>query len=434
MLDDCFKRKLSAIPSADAFDYSYPSGFSNKGRLIMGVFKHVVWLIAAAFIINGCATYYMKETECNLTKTKANPMWDAEKLDEAFQFACELGSTSLIVATNGEIVKSMGELDKPLYLHSVRKALLSAIVGQHVGTGPNKINLESTLAELGINDKPKPLTPLQQQAKVLHLIKSTSGINHPAAAEGGLMEGDKDKRLGHKPNPPGTVWAYNNWDYNALTTIFEQETGLTIYEAFKEGIAEPLEMQDFNEKSVHYAYETELSMHPKAGFKMSARDLAKFGQLYLNKGKWKGKQIIPEEWIDRITDDYTTTGEKLLGSGHGYLWWVPVDNKSREMGIPEGTYIASGFGNQRIVVIPDWDTVIIHQVNVIDCVVSVMKKQKSTFKGAIIDLYMCKFPLFSFREDCQKCGFTANFFGSGFVEILSRIIDAQITVEGRRRE
>jgi hypothetical protein len=373
----------------------------------MKILRHVVWLIVAAFIINGCATYYMKERECNLTKIKANPMWDAEKLDEAFQFACELGSTSLIVVTNGEIVKSMGELDKPLYLHSVRKALLSAIIGQHVGSGPNKINLESTLAELGINDKPKPLIPLQQQAKVLHLIKSTSGINHPAAAEGGLMERDKDKRLGHKPNPPGTVWAYNNWDYNALTTIFEQETGLTIYEAFKEGIAEPLEMQDFN---------------------------AKFGQLYLNKGKWNGKQIIPEEWIDRITDDYTTTGEKLLGSGHGYLWWVPVDNKSREMGIPEGTYVASGFGNQRIVVIPDWDTVIIHQVNVIDCVVSVMKKQKSTFKGAIIDLYMCKFPLFSFREDCQKCGFTANFFGSGFVEILSRIIDAQITVEGRRRE
>jgi hypothetical protein len=37
------------------------------------------------------------------------------------------------------------------------------------------------------------------------------------------MERDKDKRLGHKPNPPGTVWAYNNWDYNALTTIVEAD-------------------------------------------------------------------------------------------------------------------------------------------------------------------------------------------------------------------
>ena len=392
----------------------------------MRVLKHVVWLIATAFIINGCATCSRNETECNLAKTEVNPVWDAEKLDEAFQFACELGSTNLIVATNGEVIKSMGELDKPLRLHSVRKALLSAIVAQHVGTGPNQINLETTLAELEINDKPNPLTPLQQQAKVLYLLKSTSGINHPAAAEGGLMEKDKHKRLGQKPNPPGTVWAYNNWDYNALTTIFIQETGLSIFEAFKEGIADPLGMQDFGKDAVYLEYERELSMHPKAGFKMSARDLAKFGQLYLNKGKWNGKQIIPEEWIDRITDDYTITGKKLLRSGHGYLWWVPVDNKSREMGIPEGTYVATGFGSQRIVVIPHWDTVIVHQVNVIDCIVSVMKKQQTTFKGAIIHLYMCKFPLFSWREDCQNCGFVANFLDSGFVKILSRIIDARI--------
>ena len=400
----------------------------------MRISKYVVWILASSFIIVIATvfiiiywgTYSRNETECNLARTEVNPVWDAEKLDEAFQFACDLGSENLIVATNGEVVKSMGELDKPLFLHSVRKALLNAIVGQHVGTGPNQINLETTLAELKINDKPNPLTPLQQQAKILHLIKSTSGINHAAAAEGGLMQREKDKRLGNKPNPPGTVWAYNNWDYNALTTIFEQETGLTIYEAFNKGIAEPLEMQDFNEKSVYYKYETELSMHPKAGFKMSARDLAKFGQLYLNKGKWNGKQIIPEEWIDRITDDYTNTGKKLLSSGHGYLWWVPVDNKSREMGIPEGTYVASGFGNQRIVVIPYWDTVIVHQVNVIDCVVSVMKKQETTFKGAIEYLYMCKFPLFSLRGGCQECGFVGNFFGSGFVKILSRIIDARI--------
>jgi hypothetical protein len=114
---------------------------------------------------------------------------------------------------------------------------------------------------------------------------------------------------------------------------------------------------------------------------------------------------------------------------------VPVDNKSREMGIPEGTLVASGFGNQKIVVIPYWDTVIVHQVNIIDCIVSVMKKQETTDMGAMIDLYMCKFYLFSFGEDCQKCGLTANFYlESGFVEILSRIIDARIPVEGRRRE
>ena len=55
-----------------------------------------------------------------------------------------------------------------------------------------------------------------------------------------------------------------------------------------------------------------------------------------------------------------------------------------------------------------------------------MKKQRTTIKGAMRYLYMSKFPLFSLREDCQKCGGTANFFDSGFAKILSKIVDARI--------
>ena len=97
------------------------------------------------------------------------------------------------------------------------------------------------------------------------------------------------------------------------------------------------------------------------------------------------------------------------------------------MGIPDGTYVATGFGHQRIVVIPQWDTVIVHQVNVIDCVVSVMQKEATSFKGAVKHLYMCKYPLFSLREGCQECGFVSNFMDSGFVKILSKIIDARMS-------
>lgn len=361
-----------------------------------------------------------------MTPSEKTIGWDLQKVDEAFRYACEMGTTTLIIVTDGKVVRSMGDVNVPYHVHSVRKALLSALVGQHVGTGPNRINLESTLAELGIDDDPQPLNDMQKEATVLHLIKSVSGINHLAAAEGGLMQKDKDRLLGKKTNIPGTKWAYSNWDYNALTTIFMQETGLSVYQAFKQGIADPLDMQDFGKDSVILEYERELSMHPKAGFKMSARDLAKFGQLYLNKGQWNGKKIIPEAWVDRITDDYTVTGEELLRSGHGYLWWVPIDKKSREMGIPEGTFVATGFGSQRIVVIPRWNTVIVHQVNVIDCMVSVMQKHETSFKGAVIRLYMCRYPFFSLREECRECGFVGNFVNSGFIKILSKIIDARL--------
>ena len=126
-----------------------------------------------------------------------------------------------------------------------------------------------------------------------------SGINHPAAAAGGLVA-DIQRRLGTTQNEPGTVWAYNNWDYNALTTIFETRTGLNIGEAFQSEIAQPAGMQDFTVAAVTYIGAPDLSRHKAAAFRMSARDLARFGQLYLNKGKTKDQQIIPASWVDRV--------------------------------------------------------------------------------------------------------------------------------------
>jgi hypothetical protein len=387
---------------------------------------HMILLATlGALILSGCDPM-QRSTICQMTSSEESTGWDLQKVDEAFRYACEIGTTTLIMVTDGKVVCSMGDVTVPYRVHSVRKTLLSALVGQHAGTGPNQIDLDSTLAEIGIDDDPHPLNDLQKETKVLHLIKSVSGINHLAAAEGGLMQKDKDRLLGKKTNAPGTKWAYNNWDYNALTTIFMQETGMSVFRAFREGIAEPLGMKDFGENSVLMEYERDLSMHPKAGFKMSARDLVKFGQLYLNKGKWDGRQIISEKWIERITDDYTVTGKELLRSGHGYLWWIPIDKKAREMGIPEGTFVAAGFGSQRIVVIPRWKTVIVHQVNVIDCIVSVMQKHETSFKGAIIRLYLCRYPFFSSREQCRECGFVGTFVNSGFIKILSKIIDARL--------
>ena len=109
-----------------------------------------VAILGAAFL-SGCGTVQNK-TPCPLTAAKTTIGWDVRKLDEAFQFACKLGTTTLIVAANGEVVRSMGDVAVPYRVHSVRKALLSALVGRHIGTGPKQINLESTLLELGIDD------------------------------------------------------------------------------------------------------------------------------------------------------------------------------------------------------------------------------------------------------------------------------------------
>ncbi len=283
--------------------------------------------------------------------------WKSDGLDAVIDYVSRMSTDSFIISTAGVPVVTVGDPDIAYKLHSVRKAMLSALVGQHVGEGPNQIPLQATLEDLNIDDNPQPLTPLQKQATVVHLLKSLSGINHRAAASGGLTA-DIDRRLGKSENQPGTKWAYNNWDYNALTTIFEQRTGQNIAQAFGESIAKPTGMTGYTESSVRYISDPSVSQHRAAMFRMSANDLLRFGNLYLNGGKSGAKQIIPQSWVELIKTDYVETGIKGLRAGHGYLWWLPsVENT----GLPAGTFFAWGLGNQTLFVVPAWNTVIIHQ-------------------------------------------------------------------------
>ncbi|WP_171180302.1 serine hydrolase [Ruegeria sp. HKCCD8929] len=282
--------------------------------------------------------------------------WRSDGLDAVFGFVTTLSTDSFVIVTNGEVVGAYGDLRKQYSTHSMRKSFLSALVGMHLVPGAGQVNLNATLEELGIDDAPEPLIAKQKQATVRHLLKSVSGISHPTAASGSLQD-DIDRRLGNRENEPGTIWAYNNWDYNALTTIFEMRTGLGIAEAFHQGIAVPSEMEDFDVRDVSYVADASLSMHKAAAFRMSARDLVRFGQIYLNNGRIGDRQIVPSEWINRITEDFIQTGMDGLRWGHGYLWWIP----SPDTGLPEGTFWSWGLGNQALFVVPEWNTLIVHQ-------------------------------------------------------------------------
>ncbi len=293
-----------------------------------------------------------------LSATEAEDLgWEPSDLDAVFAYAASLSTDTLMIVTENKVVGMLGDAEKRYHAHSIRKAFLSALIGQHVGPGEKQIRLGATLEELGVDDSPDPLTPRQKAATVLHLLKSASGINHVAAAEEGLLA-EKNRRLGDGENTPGTIWAYNNWDYNALTTIFETRTGMSIAEAFETGIADRVGMLDHTPEAVSYIEAPELSQHRAAMFHMSGRDLARFGQLYLDKGMVGGARLLPESWIDRANADFMETdNDDSLRRGHGYLWWIP----GRDTGLPDGSFWAWGLGQQALFIVPAWRTVIVHQ-------------------------------------------------------------------------
>jgi CubicO group peptidase (beta-lactamase class C family) len=248
---------------------------------------------------------------------------------------------------DGKVFFAWGNISRTFRCHSIRKPFLGALYGIYLAKG--KINLDATLEDLHIDDIPPGLTFEEKQAKVEHLLMSRSGVYHEAAAEPQEMTDNRPARGSHLPD---TFFFYNNWDFNTLGTIFEQETGDGIFKAFKERIADVIEMDDFQIENCRYQYEWDKSMHPAYHFKMSARDLARFGILYQKLGNWEGSQIIPEAWIDDSTMAYSVADE-AAGMGYGYMWGIIMEGGEIEQEIGYRGFFHGGGEAQVLLIIPD---------------------------------------------------------------------------------
>ncbi|MBE9541639.1 MAG: serine hydrolase, partial [Proteobacteria bacterium] len=164
--------------------------------------------------------------------------WSSVKLEEAENYAEQIGSAAVMALYKGKVFFSWGKINQKYLIHSIRKPFLCALYGIYVKRG--LIDLDKNLDELGIDDIPPGLTSIEKQATVRDLLMSRSGVYHEAAAEAQVMIKTRPERGSHAP---GTFFYYNNWDFNVLGTIFEKQTGKKIFEAFKEEIADPIGMQ-----------------------------------------------------------------------------------------------------------------------------------------------------------------------------------------------
>ena len=281
--------------------------------------------------------------------------WSSEKLQQAREYYDTIDSAAVMVVYDGTVLAAWGEVDRRFPCHSVRKSLLSALYGIHVGNG--NIDLKKTLAELGIDDKP-PLTDAEKQACVGDLLKSRSGVFHPAAYETAKMKKNRPPRGSHKP---GELFWYNNWDFNALCTIFESQTDTKVFEEFEKRFAIPLGMEDFRLQDTYYHLEQEHSIHPAYPFRLSARDMSRFGLLFLRQGRWHDRQILTERWIRESTASSFEEGDTTSNPqyAYGYLWWRIVDGPFKELGM----YSARGYGGHAIDVLPVANLVFVHRVS-----------------------------------------------------------------------
>jgi CubicO group peptidase (beta-lactamase class C family) len=286
--------------------------------------------------------------------TPAEAGWSQALLTDVQERSNQLHLTAVMAIHHGAVVAEWGDTTKRTELASVRKSLLSALIG--IAVAERKISLDSKLAQLGIDDNAPSLTDVEKQATVRMLLEARSGIYHPALYETPTMAKRRPPRGSHEP---GTFWYYNNWDFNALGTIYEHATGIGIYESLDRSIAKPIGMQDYRPEDGKY-FDGPDSQHRAYPIRMSARDLTRFALLYLNKGSWSGRQLVPADWVRESTRPYSDVPD--LGLGYGYLWWTNPQPPSQGV-LPEGTFFAWGAGGQYAFVVPARDVVVVYRVD-----------------------------------------------------------------------
>ncbi len=151
---------------------------------------------------------------------------------------------------------------------------------------------------------------------------------------------------------PGTTWVYNSGISHVLSGILKNATGLSA-EAFAEkNLFKPLGITAWEWKADPNGLSN--TGGAKGGLFLRPIDMALFGYLYLNKGSFKGKQLIPAQWVI----DSTSRHMEAFAADYGYQWWVRSD-MYLESTDPLSLFYAYGFGGQCIFVVPAMDMVVV---------------------------------------------------------------------------
>jgi CubicO group peptidase (beta-lactamase class C family) len=149
--------------------------------------------------------------------------------------------------------------------------------------------------------------------------------------------------------PPGSEFVYNSGVSMLLSGVLEHATGSRVSEFADDALFGPLGVTE-----TLWATGPNEIYNTGWGLRLRSRDMARIGQLYLQRGVWDGERVISEAWIDASTEPGTTFSR---GDGYGYQWWL--GGAPHESEAPYGVPSARGWGGQFIVVVPSLNAVVV---------------------------------------------------------------------------
>jgi CubicO group peptidase (beta-lactamase class C family) len=245
-------------------------------------------------------------------------------------------------------------------LQSVSKSFTSALVGIAIARGEFKGVHEKVLdffpGVTGIANMDERKASMRLQ-DILTMRTGTdyheNGPDSPHSELNRLASGwDKFYLDRAMLRAPGTEFRYDSGGVILLSAMLKARTGMHAHEYAEKYLFKPLGI----EKSF-WVRNAEGHTHAGGGLNLAAHDTAKFGQLYLNNGRWGDVQVVPEAWVReslKMHVDLTTPGQPP--SGYGYLWWILAPDPRSKSG--QFVYAARGRGGQYIFVVPEHDMVV----------------------------------------------------------------------------
>ncbi len=237
--------------------------------------------------------------------------------------------------------------DKPHVLWSLSKSFNATAVGLAIADG--KLSLDDPVLKFFPADAPAEISDNLKAMTVRDLLTMSCGHDSEPKAAGG---GPSVKQFLAFPvvHKPGTHFQYNSMGSYVLSAIVTKTTGQTTLEFLKPRLFEPLGIEN-----PEWASSPEGNSLGGSGLKLCTEDIAKFGQLYLQKGKWNGKQLVPEKWVEQATSKQVPNDQEShvkIGidwqQGYCFQFWRCTHNAFR----------GDGAGGQLCVVIPNKDTVV----------------------------------------------------------------------------
>lgn len=265
-----------------------------------------------------------------------------EGLDGLRELLEETKTRAALVMHDGEIVAEWywleGAADKPCEVWSVSKSFASTCIGLLIDEG----KIDSLDDPVG---KYVPSWNEGDKAKVTlaHLLDQTSGLQE---AGNFIFSSDQLKAALDAPliTPPGEVGRYNNAGCNVLSAVISAAAGEDPESYMRRKVWEPIGMN-------HTSWRRDRAGNviTYAGIQTTARDLARFGQLFLQNGSWEGNTIVSSGWIELATRERTrlsTAGVEAIP--YGLLWWVDFSAET----VPHN-YSALGLFGNNLTVIPD---------------------------------------------------------------------------------